>query len=309
MRFPMRKPSFSQAEILAVLENCMVNISDFEPIAEGEESQAFRFRSETKTYVMRINKAIEGFQKDVFAHRRFARYNLPIPEVLRIEPIGDHFYCVSENLRGMTLQDLRSEQLPPLLGPVAHILDVIAKSDLDGLSGFGPFNAQGVGSYGSWRHFLMDIASPRYYDWNAVGSFMDVSYVHRLLKLLERLAVHCPETRRLLHGDFGSNNVLTNGSEITGVIDWSEALIGDPLYDVANIFFWSTWLECMRQQARYLENHLSSFPNLNDPLLCYQLRIGLAEVYGSAVEGKEDAAVWALSRCNELARNSGYFSR
>lgn len=305
----MRKPSFSQAEILAVLANCMANISGFEPLAEGEESQAFRFRSETKTYVVRINKAIEGFQKDSFAHHRFARYNLPIPEVLRIGPIGDHFYCISENLPGMTLQDLRSEQLPPLLGPVAYILDVIAESDLDGLSGFGPFNAQGIGSYGSWRYFLMDIVSPQHYDWNAVGSFVDVPYVHQLLKLLERLAVHCPETRRLIHGDFGSNNVLTNGSKITGVIDWSEALIGDPLYDVANIFFWSTWLECMQQQACYLENHLSNFPNLSDQLLCYQLRIGLAEVYGSAMEGKEDAAVWALSRCGELARNSSYFSR
>jgi aminoglycoside phosphotransferase (APT) family kinase protein len=39
-----------------------------------------------------------------------------------------------------------------------------------------------------------------------------------------------------VHGDFGSNNVLADGEHITGVVDWSEAMIGDPLYDVANIF-------------------------------------------------------------------------
>jgi len=298
----MRKPSFSQAEILAILENRMANVSGFAPIAEGEESQAFRFWSEGKTYIVRVNEAMEGFQKDAFAHRRFARHNLPIPEVFHIGPIGDGFYCISENLPGVTLQDLHPEELPPLLGPVARTLDAIAESDLDGISGFGPFNAQGVGSYESWRHFLTGIASPRHYHWNPVDRFVDIRHVHQLLELLQRLSVYCPETRHLLHGDFGSNNVLTNGSEITGVIDWSEALIGDPLYDVANILFWSTWLECMRQQARYFEGCLSSSSEQSNRLLCYQLRIGLAEVYGNAAEGKAKAAAWALSRCSELAR-------
>jgi hygromycin-B 4-O-kinase len=85
------------------------------------------------------------------------------------------------------------------------------------------------------------------------------------------------------------------------VLDWSEASIGDPLYDVANIFFWSTWLDCMQQQARYFEAFMRS-PKLRDRLLCYQLRIGLAEVYQNAIEGREDALAWATLRCRELIR-------
>jgi hygromycin-B 4-O-kinase len=99
-----------------------------------------------------------------------------------------------------------------------------------------------------------------------------------------------------------SNNVLTDGRRITGVVDWSEASIGDPLYDVANIFFWSTWLDSMHEQAHYFETHLADVAKLSDRLLCYQLRIGLAEIYQNAIERKTDALAWSTSRCCELIR-------
>jgi len=37
----------------------------------------------------------------------------------------------------------------------------------------------------------------------------------------------------LLHGDFWSGNVLWRGGEISGVIDWEDAWIGEPLLDIA----------------------------------------------------------------------------
>jgi hygromycin-B 4-O-kinase len=251
---------------------------------------------------MRINRAVEGFEKDAFAYRKFARPDLPIPEITCIGQVDDHFYCISENMPGVTLQDLHPEEMPPVLGPTARTLDAIAESDLDEMSGFGPFNAHGIGRYETWQDFLTSVADPHRYDWPAVQSLADMDSVNRLLERLDGLVVHCPETRGLVHGDFGSNNVLTDGRRITGIVDWSEASIGDPLYDVANIFYWRTWLDCMQQQARYFEKHLADLPKLSDRLLCYQLRIGLAEIYQNAIQGKADALAWATSRCRELIR-------
>ena len=37
----------------------------------------------------------------------------------------------------------------------------------------------------------------------------------------------------LLHGDFWPGNVLWQGEELAAVIDWEDALLGDPLFDVA----------------------------------------------------------------------------
>lgn len=56
----------------------------------------------------------------------------------------------------------------------------------------------------------------------------------------------------------------------------------------------------MDRQARYFEMHSSPSSNLSVRLLCYQLRIGLAEVYQNAIERKMDVAAWALARCRVL---------
>jgi hygromycin-B 4-O-kinase len=164
----MHKPSFRPAAALAVLEDCMDDISAFEPIVEGGESQAYRFQSGTRSFVMRINPWQEGFEKDAFAYRRFARPGLPIPEVIKIGQIDGHFFCVSEYIPGVTLQDLPASDLMPLLVPTARTLEVIGSTNLKDMSGFGPFDGRGVGGNHSWRDFLISIADPHRYEWVAL---------------------------------------------------------------------------------------------------------------------------------------------
>jgi aminoglycoside phosphotransferase (APT) family kinase protein len=42
---------------------------------------------------------------------------------------------------------------------------------------------------------------------------------------------HFAFTPRLIHSDLGPEHLLSVGDEVTGVIDWSDARIGDPAYD------------------------------------------------------------------------------
>ncbi|MGO8960511.1 MAG: phosphotransferase family protein [Streptosporangiaceae bacterium] len=44
-----------------------------------------------------------------------------------------------------------------------------------------------------------------------------------------------PEPGRLLHGDFHPRHVYADNGRITGIIDWSDASCGDPLYDFGRI--------------------------------------------------------------------------
>lgn len=94
--------------------------------------------------------------------------------------------------------------------------------------------------------------------------------------------------------------MLTDGRHITGVIDWSETMVGDPLYDVANILFWRSWVECMEQQARFFETHCTDRLRHTERLRCYQLRIGLDEVFENALRGTAENVAWAIDRCEEL---------
>src|SRR5487761_1708948 len=275
----MRKSSISPDVLLAALPERWRPVAEFRPLGDGTESETYRFKNGSRTYVLRANRGAAGFWKDALAHRRFATRSLPIPAVLEVERIDDeHAYCISEYLAGVTLQDLPAADLRYVLAPTADVMIAIAASDVDGLQGFGPFNEFGEGVHNSWRGFLTSIADGNLYDWSAACRYIDHGRIGRFLARLNELAEQCPEIGKLVHGDFGSNNLLTDGRTISGVIDWSEAMLGDPLYDVANLFFWRPWRECMEQQARYFEPGLHGDRAVEERLLCYQLRIGLKEI-------------------------------
>lgn len=296
----MRKPSLSAQAILEFLKSRFGNeVTAFSPLPEGDESQAWRFVHEGRPLVIRVNRSRAGFEKDAFAYQKFAHSRLPIPEVIDIGQIDDFFYCISEYLPGTTLQDLCPHELPGLLEPAARVLESIAQCDISGITGSGLFTAQGAGDYDGWRDFLMSAADPDCCDWSSFRSEVDMRIVDCALDRVAGLALECPEIRALIHGDFGSNNVLAHGDRISGVLDWSDAMIGDPLWDVANIFFWRTCLDCMEQQAAYFEQHLD-FRAISGRMHCYQIRIGLDQIYSNLAGGNAPAALWAQNRCRQV---------
>jgi hygromycin-B 4-O-kinase len=121
-----------------------------------------------------------------------------------------------------------------------------------------------------------------------------------VLSAYRDLVEDCPEERGLVHGDFGSNNVLAHEGRISAVVDWDCAMVGDPLYDVANTRFWATHLQCMRIQAEHFDRALGDLPGYRDRVVCYALRIGLEEASEARSDGDHALANWAATRCHEL---------
>lgn len=285
----MNKPYLSRDELRRFLGE-MPNLS---PMTEGEESLVFG----NDDFILRVNHDIEGFRKDDLVCKTFAGTDLPIPAILEIGHLADgNAFCLLRRAEGRTLQDLSTGELPFVLDAVARVMAAIADRHPAAPSGFGCFDASGVASHASWHDFLLQ---PVTLDWAGAK----LGGVNHVLDLLQELAGHCPEHRALIHGDFGSNNVLTDGGRITAVIDWSEALYGDPLYDLANIFFWRPWLACMEFQARWFETHRLDLLKHAGRLRCYQLHIGLGQVWASGLAGQHGDRDWALARCAKIARS------
>jgi len=258
------------------------------PMAEGLESQVFGFGE----FVVRVNAGDTGFAKDAYAYRHFASAAIPVPEVVALGRFADgHAYCVSRRLPGVTLQDSPADVLRRLRGPVFEVWQAIAATDVSGGTGFGPFGADGTAPAVSWRAALGDPGRP------APG--VDRVLFADALAAFVVLADACPEVRRLYHGDFGSNNVLTDGRRVTGVLDWEGAGYSDPLVDVAYVRFWRTWLPCMRVQADDFDERLAALPGYRDRVRCYALGIALR----SLAAGSEDdpvLAAWLVGRTREL---------
>jgi len=294
----MAKPVVTESEAEALLTALMPGFTGLEPLAEGDDSRAFGFRHGDEAFVLRLNRDGSGFDKDAFVQRRFAAPALPIPEILRVERRADGLaLCLSRRAPGITLQNLDEDGLALAVAPTAAVLEAIGSADLAGTAGYGRFEAAGRGAQASWQAFLREPLG-----WTGLPADDTVG---RILDRLAALAGRCPEERRLVHGDFGSNNVLAEDGRITAVIDWSEALFGDPLYDVANILFWRPWLACMERQAAFLETHRLWPVEARDRLHCYQLRIGIDEIRQSLAAGAAEDLAWAMRRSAAILGETG----
>jgi hygromycin-B 4-O-kinase len=301
----MPKPSLSPSTIHDMLQQRWGTIADFSPIAEGLDSQAFSFRHGAADYVVRINQSIDGFTKDQFVYRRFTSPGLPIPAVLDVGHLdGAHAFCVSGRLPGRRLHDVDAAHLSQLVDPTVQLMATIAAADMRGTHGFGRFDSTGIAPYARWHDFLTGIADPERYDWVQAGRTAHMPMVHTLCRLVAQLAAQCPEERRLIHGDFGSYNVLTDGQRITAVLDWDRALFGDPLYDVANLLFWQEGP--LRPLIERVEQQGHTVQHWHERVCCYQLRIGLQEIYESAMGIGPINLAWLTIRCNAIVEQHAW---
>ena len=69
----------------------------------------------------------------------------------------------------------------------------------------------------------------------------DVVALGRDPQLLAELAALPTVAPTLVHGDLMGHNMLWNGTELTGVIDWDHACLYDPAHDAASLGLWYGW--------------------------------------------------------------------
>ena len=301
----MQKSSVSQPAIEQFLQQRLGVITNLHQLTEGLASQAYGFQHDDADYVIRIKRWMGGFEKDAFVSRTFLSASLPIPEVVTVDRFNDDLaFCISRRAPGVRLQDLNAADVGRMVGELAQILETIAAADLCGTAGFGRFDASGTAPFPNWKEFLTGMDDSRSCDWRAIAPRLDMPLVDHLLRGVRALAEHCPEERRLIHGDFGSYNVLTDGSQVTAVIDWDLALFGDPLYDVASLFFWEE--KQLEPIIQHFKGCLSDVPGAKERVTCYQLRIGLQELFDSASGGAFDSIEWLTTRCMDLLNQTTF---
>lgn len=300
------KTSLDIARIADFASRQFGEIQNVKQMTEGEESQAFSFRARNASYVMRVNPEVEGFLKDDYAYRQFQSLNLPIPKVVKVGRIdAEHAFCISEMLQGITLQDADEMAVVALLPALTNLWEEVGKVNIANSKGYGDFASNGNAGFSSWRDYLLSILDESKYQWAKLQG-VDDGLIKEISSEFAKLVENCPEERKLVHGDFGSNNVLvdTEKSKITAILDWENALYGDPLFDVAIAYFWRTWLMCMEKSAAYWESRLSSTENYQQRMRCYQLRIGLHEIYDNALDGDTEMLAWLQNRCRQILDES-----
>lgn len=298
------KPKVEKITLSSLLEKKWPQpITKLENLVEGEDSQAFYFESNGNRYVLRINKSDYGFKKDVYAFEHFANESIPIPKIFHIGKLdNEHAYCISEFIAGKTIQELDRPAVEALLPATLKMLHAIRDVDISKTSGFGEFDISGSGKSASWQEWLLTHISLTEYNWDEVmnGGLIKKDFLDKVFDAFKKLVEQVPNERKLIHGDFSSNNVIVTDNKIVAVLDWDAASYGDWLFSVAGAYYWRDHLMCMDVQADYYEKELSHLPNYHARIYCYQFRASLIEMYVQAQRGEKEKLEWHIKRCQKL---------
>lgn len=274
----MPKPDLAGVDVADLVAGLVPGHRRLYPMAEGLQCRVYGIDGATQHYVLRIGADRAGFDKDAYAAAAFAGPRLPIPHVLAIGEVADHAYCLSRRLPGTPVNRIATDALAVVVEAVDAALHVLWTQDVSRSTGYGMFDNSGDAAFVTWRDYLLD-PTPVQAAVDRPG--VPPRLAEGLHAYVAARADDCPEDRSLLHGDFGADNVLTDGHTVTGVLDWELAGYGDQMHDVAEILQWEGGGACVTAQARYLRQTLPADPGTWRRIDCYRARICLDELaYG-----------------------------
>ena len=262
-------------------------------IGAGMFSQAYAFHTPTGDFVMRLNRDDEDFQKDRYAYSHFAGPGLPIPEPLLVGRFDrETCFCITKRCPGRTLNEWDGAILNRLTLPLFAALQTIHRIDVTQQAGWGLLDTQGVGLFASWPDYLRSFYNQKFsFAWETLfeTTFMERDLAEQLRQQMEALLPFCPIEKYLVHGDFGFDNVISDGQAITAVLDWAEMRYGDFVYDVAYLEYWSDEIRYGDLFRTYWAEQNQSLPNFAERMSCYLLHIGLGSLVIAAIHHNEPA--------------------
>ncbi len=192
-------------------------------------------------------------------------------------------WLLLEEARGISLRafDSSDEQMLPLLRDLGRVLAQVHQVEVN--DGYGLLDVQALdngendlaGSHTTWDDYLHTRLDSHLETCMTLAAITK-SEARRIHQLFDDCRGIYPEWPRLLHGDPGSHNVFAANGRITALIDWEDALAGDPVYDIA---FWATFHPERRHDA-FLAGYceVAELPDdFERRFLLYYVRVSLAK--------------------------------
>ena len=271
-------------------------------IAAGAWSTAYAFDLDGAPVVLRVGRHGEDFAKDAIIAS--AVTNLPVPAVYACGERDGWAYALSARASGTALDDLDAAGIEAVLPDLLDVMDQIGRIEVGG-RGYGLWDTSRIGPHSSWAAALLATTeeTPRKQGWHAalVASPVGIEPYRAGVAALERLTPDLTDRRCMVHGDLLARNVLVEDDRIAAVLDWGNAMFGDPLYDAAWLRNWWPWYD----QWSDVDIEAAIGRKWNpDPraIRAYQIHMALDSMMYCASRGRFDDVARNADAVLELAR-------
>jgi aminoglycoside phosphotransferase (APT) family kinase protein len=284
-------------------------VGELEALAEGEDSRAVAFRSRANRFVLRVRRDGSGFPREIGARQLLAPVGVRVPKVLGIGALDDLAWCISERIEGRTLQQLTAREAAAVGPALVNTWRAIA-SVTRGSSTAGGGSAEGGSAVGSfadrpaptWTQFLDTQCAEVDRARAEVATVLGGRLLNHAMRALERRPATMDDNR-LVHFDFGSNNVMVADGDVVAVLDWDYPGWGDPLWDVATLHAWRMWLPCMDIHADCFDSHLDTMPSYRERIRYYGTHIALGALrWELSIGGEPNVRVALAAGLDRLLR-------
>src|SRR5579863_9234831 len=170
--------------------------------------------------------ALSKFQRATAVCEQLRKAGYPAPDYYFVGTIPGGSYAIQEVLPGAPMKVLTAEFLPPLL-------------ELNELQ-----IGRGLSEYCEWPRRVIDTVMMGGDGYCVLDSLRSYSSMTADLLTVLQLLVSARvdeeyETHDVVHFDFHPLNILVDGGQVSGVIDWDGTCAGDCAFDLATLLFYS----------------------------------------------------------------------
>ncbi|MGG4554603.1 phosphotransferase [Paenibacillus humicus] len=298
---PAMLPKRSKDEIHAMICGHYPEASQVRELTGGLASQTFAFEANSQRYVFKTGSRKEVHEKEQWVYNRY-HHVLPLRRAILIQGSEDQPpYAIYDFIEGDKMFDLNSQELVDIVPSVLEILSILNSIEVSEEIGYGRFDSTGNAPYPSWNDFVEAIYNEDIYNWSELDKKgLDADVIDAAVRKLKKGADKIKITKKqLIHGDLGSFNLIAAQGRISGIIDWSLALYGDHLYDIANFMFWNE--DKLQPLIAHLKTRYMDTSEDRNTITCYMLRIGLEELYNTVILNETGYDVeWVANRLRKI---------
>lgn len=273
-----------------LVNNFAADIKTLDPVKGGEKSQVFSFSSKKNEFIIRMYSKKLGFEKDKYAYEHFNSEKIPIPKTFQTGKLNEAlYYSITGKVKGKIIDHFTKDEIRKLVPQLIKTLDTIHNLDISKTNKFGLWDSSGHGSDVSWKSYLSRLIEKfgSYKNKRPEEILLEESLVEKILARYKRAIDYCPNVRHLVHGDYGFDNLFSDDSKITGVIDWELSRYGDFLFDVAWLDFWEAGIDYLDIFKKHYKKTGVSIPNFQERILCYKLLFGLGSLHFFSNSGQK----------------------